>query len=489
MLKQKAARGVFWTAFGNLGRQGISLVVFLVLARLLSAEDFGLVAMASVFVALGRLLADQGMAEAIVQRKDVEEGHLNTAFVCNLVFNTFFAGTVWLCAGAIAELYRLPDLELVLQWLCLVFVFGALTPVQEAYLRKQLRFRELSLRDLIGVALGGIVGLAMAWSGAGVWSLVGQQIAQALGRVITLWAVSGWRPKFAFSRQHFGDLANFALHRIGTQLLQLLGRRGDDFLIGFFLGATALGYYVIAYRIMMALLQLITTSVRSVAFPVMAELQHDRERLQRAFFGVLRLVACLSFPVFLGAAATAPELVPTLVGPNWALSVPVMQLLMMIGMLQALFIFHEATLSALGRQDLVFRLTLWNSSTNFLVFFFAVPWGIVAVAAAYMARGYLSSPIPLYLLHRFAGIKMSSYVAAIWPQMVSALVMVAALMGLRCWFSSSFSPALSLTIMVAVGAVLYASLLALLSPSLLNLWRDILGQALGRKAFPSNSSA
>ena len=203
-LRQKAAKGVAWSAIENLGTQAIYFVVFLVLARLLQPEEFGLVSLAGVFISFMMVFADQGLSDAIVQRQDLEPEHLDTAFWINLGICALLAIFTFAAAGSVSSFFHQPQLKPIIAWLSLSFLFNGFSSVQQSLLRRQLAFRALAVRSLVATFASGIVGVVMALMGFGVWSLVAQQLINRVLAILGLWWASDWRPGCqAFSRAIF----------------------------------------------------------------------------------------------------------------------------------------------------------------------------------------------------------------------------------------------------------------------------------------------
>ena len=384
-LKQKAVQGIAWSFIQRWGSQLISFSVFLLLARLLSPEDFGLIAMSGVFIAFMKVFLDQGFAAAIVQRKEVEREHLDTAFWVSIATSLLLTVLACGAAGWIADLYNEPLLTRVIQLLSINFIFKALNSVQNAILTRKLAFKTLAIRSLIGISAGGAVGIGMALGGFGVWSLIGYQLTNSIIEVPILWAVTDWRPRFRYSKQHFREMFDFGIHIIGMNGLGFLNNYADNLLIGYYLGPRALGYYTVAYRVLTVMSTLLSKTTNQVAFPTFSKLQQEPERLKRAFYQASHLTSLISVPAFLGIAVLAPQIVPTVFGEQWTPSIPVMQVLAFIGILRTVFQFNGPIMMAMGRADWRFKINIVGTTLNVLCFIAVVRWGILAVAIAFVA--------------------------------------------------------------------------------------------------------
>ncbi|NJN87778.1 MAG: oligosaccharide flippase family protein, partial [Leptolyngbyaceae cyanobacterium SL_7_1] len=202
-IKQKAIKGVAWSAIQNWGSQVGSLLVFFLLARLLTPEAFGLVALANVFLLFMQLLLEQGFSQAIIQREDLEPEHLNTAFWLTLVSGTLLAGIGIFSASWIAELFGQAALTPIIRWVSPLLIIIALARVQQASLERKFNYKAIAARKILATFMGGAVGVLMAFLGFGVWSLVAQQFVFESVGAITLWVCSDWRPGLTVSMRHF----------------------------------------------------------------------------------------------------------------------------------------------------------------------------------------------------------------------------------------------------------------------------------------------
>lgn len=465
-LRQKALLGVFWSAIESWGRQFISFGVFFLLARLLGPETFGLVALSSIFLNFLQVFVDQGFSQAIIQRKDLEPEHLDTAFWTNLGMGIFLATITISSANLIAVFFKEPAIIPIIRCLSVTFLLIAFSSVQNAILQRQLAFKSLAKRTLIGVLIGGLVGVTMALSGFGVWSLVAQQITSSLVQVLVLWRVSDWRPGLRFSQRHFQELFSFGINVLGMNIFNFFNRRSDDFLIGYFLGSVALGYYTVAYKLLLVLTELLTSVIAKVSLPTFARLQEEPERLRNALYQAIKLTSLITFPGFFGMVILAPEIVRVIFGEQWLPSIPVMQVLNLIGILYAYFYFNSAVIMAMGKPAWKLALDGVQAVTNILAFAIAVQWGIVAVAAAYVIRGYLMSPLAIWVVWKLVRINVITYLRQGAAPFAATVTMLGAIFTVKYFLSNLINIQAILAISILVGAVVYVLSIFLIAPKL-----------------------
>jgi O-antigen/teichoic acid export membrane protein len=465
-LRQKAVKGVVWSAIQSWGSQVISFAVFSLLARLLSPQDFGLVATAGVVVTFMQIFLEQGFSEAIVQRDELESEHLDTAFWTILGIGTLLTIIGFSSADIVANFFNQPQLTLIVRCLSFNFLFSALNSVQAAILSRQLYFKALAIRSLLATLAGGTVGIVMAFRGFGVWSLVCQQLSFGLVAVITLWRVSDWRPGFRFSKKHFLEMFSFGINIVGFNFLNFFSRHGDDLLIGYFLGAIALGYYNVAYRILLVMTQLLVRILTQVALPTFSRLKQEPEKLRNAFYSATQLSSLISFPIFISVAVLAPEIVRVVFGNKWESSIPVMQALSLVGPLHCIFFFNGSLMIAMGKPSWRLWVTFINSVSNFIAFFLVVKWGILAVAMAYVIRGYLLAPIPLLLLRKLINLDLVIYFRQYLTQVCGCVAIVAIVLTFKYFFAASISANVMLAICIPLAAATYIAVIALLDNQL-----------------------
>jgi len=454
-LREHAVQGVKWSTFQILGSRVMTLLVFVTLARILEPTAFGLVTLAAVFVSLMQVFIDQGFSQAIIQRPALEPGHLDSAFWSSLVLGGLLTVVGVAAAGPIAALLDQPDLAPILRWLSASLIISALSSTPEAILRRELAFRSLALRQLVAAAVGGSVAVAAALLGFGVWSLVAQLIIQAGVGALVLWIAVPWRPGFDVSVRYFRDLFSFGSSIVVMNLLNFLNRQSDDLLIGVVLGTRALGYYSVGYRILLLLTDVMTRTIESVAFPLFSKIQGDLVRLRGAYLMATQLSATIATPVFLGVAALAPELIGAVFGAKWDAAVPVMQVLAFIGVLHASLFFNSTVLIATGRPQTALLVTFVNAISNVVAFAIAVQWGIVAVAAAYVIRGYLLSPLPVLLVKRVIGFRLGEYVSRFAIPLACSAVMAITMLVLRELLTPRVPDAIVVLAAGLVGTAVY----------------------------------
>lgn len=478
-LKTQTIKGVLWSAIEKLGNQFVSFIVFFALARLLEPESFGLIALADVFLAFMQVFTDQGFTQAIVQCKTLEPEHLDTAFWINLGISISLTGMSFAGADWIAYNFQQPDIAPIIRWLSIAFMLSALNSIQQAIFTRNFLFKELSLRALVAQVAGGLVGVIMAIMGWGVWSLVGQRLVNQVVGVLVLWWVSDWKPGLKVSKRHFQELFSFGVNILGVKVLGFFNKRADDFLIGYFLGPVTLGYYAIAYRLLRTITILITTMTQ-VALPAFSKLQSEPEKLRQGFYKATQFTALISFPIFCGLSSLAPELIPVMFGSQWTASIPVMQILMLIGIVHALGSINTNIILALGKPDWALRVNILNAVTNVTAFMIVVPWGIVAVATAFVVRGYVI-PLPtfIWMVKKLLNIDIKTYFNQLMAPWVATVIMTIVILVSKVLVYPYLNLYSILAICLITAPIVYGLTIRILFP---NLFEQILDLTRSKKS-------
>lgn len=473
-LRQKAVRGVFWSAIQNWGASLVATLVLLVLARVLEKEAFGLVAIASAIVLFMEIFLKQGFGQALIQKAELEPEHLDTAFWTGVLLAIVMTTAGVAVAGVVATIYREPDLVPVIRWLSLTFILGAFGHTQHALLRREMAFKSLAIRQLMGALGGGAVGIGMALWGFGVWSLVGQVLATAMVSSVVLWMACDWRPRLVFSGRHLKELWSFGVFAMGVNLLAFFTRRSDMLLIGYFLGTKPAAFYFLAVRLLSFMTQVFTQTISAVALPTFSRIQHDSQQTRNAFYTATQMTSLIAFPAFAGLAALAPELVPVLSGVGWEPSIPVVRILAFFGMVDAVSHFTGPVILAKGKASWRFGLGCLDALTQVIAVLIAVQWGITAVAIACLIRIALVFPVFLLGVHRLIRLDFAAYLHRSVMPVVGSLLMAVAVLGAKWLLADLLAPPVLLAACIVIGVLVYSLLIVLFARSLANQTRDLL---------------
>lgn len=465
-LRQQAIQGVFWTAVQNWGSSLLGVVVMLILARLLGPELYGLVAYAAAYIGFLSIFQRLGTVQALIQRERLEPDHISSAFWLSAASGLLLTLTMIALSSVIATLAKNPPLTPILQWLSLTLLIDALGTTPQACLRRDMAFRTLAVRSIVSAAVGGAVGVVMALWGYGVWALVAQRIIASLASTITLWTAGRWRPGWRLSLRHFRDLFGFGMYTMGGETFAGVNRHIGPFLIGIFLGAQAVAWFDIGSKLLNMMTNLFTGTVSAVALPTFSRLQENVAQMRSAFVSALRMTTLLAVPASIGAAVVSREFVVGILSKEeWLPAIPIMRVLSLAAMLQAVTFFNGPLILACGKASKVFNLALISTMLMVLMYLVTVPFGIFAVAVGFVVRILVYAPIPGVTACRLIGLPLREYLRPFLSPLGGSLGMAAVVWGLKLLLGPAFPPLATLLIVVPAGALVYAFLIHLIDPA------------------------
>jgi O-antigen/teichoic acid export membrane protein len=471
-----------WSVVENGGLALISFVSLIIYLRILSIADFGLFSAALALVEVLGVLVTMLFHNALVQRGDATDLHFNTAFTATMALSLLMALGCCAMAPAFAEWMHQPKAVQLLRWMSLIFPCSAVSATLVARQRRQFAFRTLALRSLLGRVIGGIIGIVAAIAGAGLWSLVLQQILIAGIGSLVLWIMSDRTPRLQFRFAEFKHMFGFGVLSVSALFLSISIRRVFTLLATSFVGVEAAGFLNLSFRVVDMFWAIAATAVAQVALPLMARLQSDPARLKRAYQTSTRFSCLALYPCFVGLGAVAPDVIEMLFGHRWQPSAPYVTVLGFLVLLQAPRLVLPQLLTAIGKPqdalvgllaELMFMLSaVWLSAVPTL------PWAIGIWAGSESVLLLVSS----WVLRRAAGYSAFDQFAGVLNPLLAALLMAAVVVAARLQLSHNLDAVLRLTILVPLGATAYAGAIFLIDRKLVkDFW------VFGRTAFDRSS--
>jgi O-antigen/teichoic acid export membrane protein len=428
-LTGKAATGAGWSGAAMAARQLLSLGAVAILARKLGPGAYGLMAMASTVIVFLVNFRDLGTAAAIIQRPTVSQELLSTLFWTNLGLGMALSILVILGAGSAAAFFHEPQLTPVLRVLAGSFVFMSAGIVQNALLSRQMKFKLTSLADFVSTVAGYSVSLPMAIYGYGVWSLVFANLVSTLILTIMYWILSGWRPTITFRFSELREVAGFSLNLAGFVLVNYFARNADNMIVGRFLGKEPLGYYQLAYTLMMYPIQNVTSILSDVTLPAFSRIQDDNRRFADAYVRSCSLIALITFPLIAGLGVVVQPFALAVLSSKWAAVIPIFQILAPVGMFQSVQSTTGSIYVAKGRTDWMFRWGIVSTVLYVAAFLIGVRNGVAGVAGAYAIAYFLMLYPALAIPFRLIDLSVGDFMRRLWPQFLITGLMAAVCMG------------------------------------------------------------
>ncbi len=442
----------------------------MVLARLLTPQDFGLIAMVTVVTGFVMMFKDMGLSMATVQRAEINHGQISTLFWINVVLSIGVMLVIAALAPAIAWFYNEPRLTWITLALAGAFIFSGLTIQHQALLRRQMRFRSLAVVEIISILVGILAAIIAACYGAGYWSLVIMQLAGAIAGMIAVWVACGWRPGLPKRRSGVREMLAFGGNLTGFNFLNYFGRNADNLLIGKFWGSGSLGIYSKAYGLLMLPLQQIRQPITSVAIPTLSRLQDDPEQYRRYYYRAISTIAFITMPLVAMLAVLSEEIIRIVLGEQWTGAAIIFKILAVAAFRQPVTGTTGWVFISLGQTKRMMYWGLIAVPITVLSFLVGLPWGPVGVATSYTLCTLFALTVPgLLFAFRYSPISLAGFFKAVWRPATISLIMYTSLELAKYYFAFSSS----------VWTVLYCSIISLFVAILcLMLWPRARNEAL-----------
>lgn len=455
-LTKAAVHGALWNGISRFGGQGLQFVTTIILASILTPDDFGTVAMASTFLLLAKIVNQFGISASIIQHKDITEEHLSSAFWVNICIGVVMCLMTILFSGAIGQFYQNDTVVKILRILAVTFIVGSAYTVHFGLLQRELKFKSIAGTIIISAILTSVISICLAYYGWGVWSIVWGRLVGDIAACVATMIISQWRPRFIFNLSKFKELFHFGINALGVSFLSYLILNLDNILIGKYLGTALLGVYGMAYNIISIPQKNISGIIASVAFPAFSKIQDDLQNVRVQYFRLINFITLLTFPILIGLMALAPDFIAILLNEKWRSIVIPLQILCVVGMVNSVGFTVGSVFFGLGRADLELRLDLVNLTCLALAIFIGVQWGIIGVAIAVGAEAMLLNILYFYNIAKLIETKLSKIYLSMLPNLVSGTLMGIAVYFFRITAGKYTDNILLLfTSSILVGATVY----------------------------------
>lgn len=459
-LSQKTISGLGWTLSTQVLNQGSRFVISVILARLLVPADFGLLGMVLVFTGFATLFSDFGFSQSLIQRRKIEERHRSSVFWLSVMIGFVLAALTVGCAPLVARVYRDSRLIPVMTLIAVSFPLASLSVVHRALLSREMRFRALGLIDFASTLTTGIIGIALAVRGFGLWSLVWQQILIYVAMAFGVWWALKWRPHLILNLSAVKELLGFSANLTGFSVINYWSRNADNMLVGRYLGSAPLGIYSRAYNLMLLPLSQVTWVVGKVMFPALSKLQSDKARVKNIYLRTVSIIGLITFPLMLGLLAITDHFVLALYGPAWAELIPVLRVFCVLGMMQAVTSTVGLIFQSQGRTDWMFWWGSFSGGLSIVGIIAGVWMRSLTAIAAFLLLVAILLLVPNF---RIAG-RLVSMSAREAVKSVAGVTICACTMAALVWLLGQVLPSawphwLYLAVQVPFGMAVYALLI------------------------------
>lgn len=446
-LKSSATKGVIWSAIDKFAVQMGQFVVSIVLARILMPEDFGLLGMLAIFIALSQTFIESGMGLGLIQRQDRSDIDFSTVFVFNLAVSSLFYFLLFFSAPWIASYFNQPQLIDLTRVLGLNLFMSSISIVQRTKLTIAINFKAIAQTNVIGVIIGGGAGIIAAMNGFGVWSLVLQTLLGSFASSVSLWFFSHWTPSIAFSRNSFSNLFGFGSKLLLSGLYAQLLTNIYNICIGKYYPISSLGYYTRAKGFADISAGTITSILQQATFPILAAVQNDKEKLVSVYSRMIRMSSFFIIPIMTLIALLAKPIVILLLTEKWVSVVPLLQWMVFARIFLPMSAINMNLLNAIGRSDLFLKVDLSKFPLTVIAMIITIPLGVKAMIIGHVVTSGVAFFINAYLPGKYYGYGPLNQLKDMFPVLLATIGM-----SLLVFFMTLFVD--SLILQLIIGSVL-----------------------------------
>lgn len=464
-LKQATQKGLFWSTVSNLANQGIRFIFGIILARLLSPDVYGVIGILAVFISIVSVFIDCGFSQALIRKQERTQTDFSTEFYFNIGVGILGYAILFASAPFIADFYNMDILTPVLRVLGLGVVINSLCVVQSAQFSIRLDFKTPA-KIAVGTQLfSGVIGIALAYSGLGVWALVAQQVMGGFLNAVLLWILAGWRPTMEFSKSSFKYLWGYGSKILGASLIQQTYDNIYPLVIGKFFSPASLGQYSRAQGFASLPSGNLSGILGSVTFPILSKINNDQGKLVATYRRMIKSTAFIVFPLMIGMAAVASPMVRMLLNEQWYECIPLLQLLCLALLWQPLSSLQLNVLKIIGRTDVVFKLELYKRSFGLVTIFASIPLGIIGMCVGFIIFYLYSFCMNTYYMSKTLGFLFTEQIKDLLPTFLNSLVMGGIVMAVSLLFQNQI---LAFIICILLGAIYYIASSHILTKSVLS---------------------
>lgn len=422
-LKRKAIDGLVWSFIENFLKQLVLFSIGIVLARLLSPEEFGLIGISTIFITLSKTFIDGGFSQALIRKQDCTDEDYSTVFYINLCMGSFLALILYLSAGLISQFFKQPPVLEIIEVLSVLLLINALTIIQRTQMIKKINFKMQAKISVTSELTGGVLAIGMALSGWGVWSLVLKQITTHSIETFLLWLQGNWRPKLTFSKSSFTELFGFGSKLLAANILNTLFKNIYLIVIGRYFSAAHLGYFTRAQQFNDLPSQNINNIIQRVTYPVLSSLQDNPKKLKDVYRKILSATMLITFPLMIGLASIAEPLIMVLLGEKWSQSIIYLQLLTFIGACYPLNSLNLNILKVAGRSDIFLILEVIKKILIIPAVIVGINYGIESMILAMWGVTIIALIINSYWTGKFLNYNLINQLRDILPALSISSIM------------------------------------------------------------------
>lgn len=451
-LKSKAVKGVIWSSIERFSMQGIQFIIMIVMARLITPQDYGLIGMISIFLAISQSLIDSGFSQALIRKQNRTNIDNSTVFYFNIAVGSTLYSILFIIAPFVADFYNQPELTNIMRVICLGIIFNSLAVVQRALLTIKIDFKTQAKASLSASILSGCIGIIMAYYGLGVWSLVTQQLLNLSINTLLLWMFSHWRPQLAFSWQTFHELFGFGSKLLASGLLDTIYKNIYPIVIGKIFNASSLGHYTRAHQFSEFPSSNITGIIQRVTYPILCGIQNDTKELETIYRKFLKLSAYIIFPLMMGLSAVSKTFIILVLGIQWQFCGELLQIICFAMMWYPIHAINLNLLQVKGRSDLFLRLEIIKKILGITVLCMTAPFGLVCMCYGQIFNSIMALVINTYYTGKLINVGFFKQMHDLLPTIILSILMFLIILMVNNFITNY---AIQLSISIIIGVIVY----------------------------------
>lgn len=453
-LRSKTVKGVVWSSIERFSTQGVQFLIMIIMARLLTPKDYGLIGMLAIFLAVAQSLIDSGFSQALIRKQDRTDVDNSTVFYFNIVVSSALYLILFIAAPFVADFYNQPELTSVMRVVCLGVILNSLAVVQRALLTVRIDFKTQAKASLSAAVISGCIGIVLAYCGFGVWSLVVQQLLNLSVNTLLLWIFSKWRPIAVFSWKSFHELFAFGSKLLASGLLDTLYRNIYPIVIGKLFSASSLGHYTRAHQFSEFPSSNVTGIIQRVTYPILCGIQDETERLEAVYRKFLKLSAFIIFPLMIGMSAVARPFIDIVLGKQWGFCGQLLQIICFAMMWYPIHAINLNLLQVKGRSDLFLRLEIIKKILGITVLCITAPFGLVVMCYGQIFNSIVALVINTYYTGKLINVGFIRQMKDLLPTILLSLTMFGAILLVNDFIEANIY---RLVIGILVGIIVYSS--------------------------------
>ncbi len=456
-LSRKALKAVKWSSISQFSRQIIQYLTTLILANILSPNDFGLIALALVITGFIEIFKDLGTSSALIYLNEVNELLISSIFWFNIILGFFFTLLIFLSSNLISSFFNSEDVVSILRVLSIVFIISGFSILPKTLLERELQFNKLALVEIVSVIVGSSTGIILAYLGFGVWSLIFQILANNLVFTILVLINKKIKPVAKISFKSLKSVSNYSLNLIGYNVFNYFVRNADYMLIGKYLGENQLGNYYLAYKIMLYPLQSITVVVSRVMFPIFSRLKNDINKFRKVYLRTTHIIAFFTFPMIIGMMVVSKYFVFTFFSHSWdtTLLSNLIIILAPVGLIQSLSATTGSIYMATGKTNWMFGWGVFSGIITIAGFIIGLNYGVIGVAISYLIVTLILFYPVFYFPFKFIKLNFLKFINNFWQISFFSILMCGILLLVKYLFLGESNYLIGFIVLVLLGMISY----------------------------------